>query len=87
MAAPYIGESEPSYSSLQEDPHSQALIAAGASALVLSARKSEKLTPAQVRSLLATTAKYTTSSLASGSSLETTVLQGGGTFRFASPLP
>ncbi|ORY84132.1 peptidase S8/S53 domain-containing protein [Leucosporidium creatinivorum] len=51
---------------------------AGASALLLSARKSEKLTPAQVRSLLVTTAKYTTSSLESGSSLETTVLQGGG---------
>lgn len=30
--------------------------------------------------MLATTAKYTTSSLASGSSLETAVLQGGGTF-------
>ncbi|GAA5969904.1 hypothetical protein JCM21900_004187 [Sporobolomyces salmonicolor] len=50
---------------------------AGSAALLLSQRKSENLDPADVRSLLATTAKRTLTSIY-GSTVDTVLLQGGG---------
>ncbi|GAA5857877.1 hypothetical protein JCM1840_000947 [Sporobolomyces johnsonii] len=50
---------------------------AGSAALLLSQRKSENLGPADVRSLLATTAKRVLTSI-NGSTVDTVLLQGGG---------
>lgn len=53
---------------------------AGAAAVLMSARRSENLTPLEIRSLLTTTAKLTPSTLTNATGLTSVIHQGGGSF-------